>query len=137
MRDAIYKNVLLVGLTIVVLHAASAAAIQCPQKIKTNQSLQEKINGWDAFVDDWNAVHPLTHVTFYCHHPKEHASLAPDNEGTKGNKFIWTFDRNEFWIACGYAGTTIQLIQKLPGQTKTCTVTYDDSNLVNSINCTS
>lgn len=118
-------------------HPALAANIQCPHEIKTNQSLQEKANGWPEFLDDWNIVHHFDRVTFYAGHPKEHASLVPDNEGTKSNKVIWTFGgKDKIWVACGYSNTTIQLIQKLPDETKTCAVTYGSkSSNVIAINC--
>ena len=98
--------------------------------------MQEKVNGWDEFLDDWNIVHHFDRVTFYAGHPKEHASLAPDNEGTKSNKLNWSFGKDRIWVACGYSNTTIQLIQRIPDETKTCTVTYDSKfSKVISINC--
>ena len=104
--------------------------------IKTSQSLQEKVNRWDEFLDDWNIVHYFNQVTFYAGHPKKHASLVPDNEGTKSNKAIWTFGKDIIWLACGYSNTDIQLIQKLPKAIKTCTVTYDlNFSKIIAINC--
>jgi len=115
---------LILGL-VMTFQTALAASIQCPDRIKTNQSLQKKIDGWGAFLDDGNRVHRFNKVTFYAGPPNEHASLAPDNEGTKSNKAIWTFGKDEIWLACGYSNTEIQLIRKLPEGTKTCNVTYD------------
>jgi hypothetical protein len=98
--------------------------MQCPPSLKTTQSLQEKVKGWDVFVSDLNAAHHLNQITFYDQHPKEHASLAPDNEDSKENKLSWTFNNNSIWLACGYSQTTVQLIQKLPAGMKHCTVRY-------------
>lgn len=117
-------------------HSALAATLQCPHEIKTTQSLLEKVNGWGEFSDDWNIAHNFNRVTFYAGHPNEHASLTPDNEGTKGNKLIWTFGKDKTWLACGYSNTTIQLIQKLPDKIKSCTVTYDSNfSKIITINC--
>lgn len=117
---------LTVGLAMA-LHSALAATIQCPHEIKTTQSLLKKVNGWGEFSDDWNIVHNVNRVTFYASHPNEHASLAPDNEDTKSNKALWTFGKDKIWLACGYSNTAIQLIQKLPDKTRSCTVTYDSN----------
>lgn len=126
----------LFGLTIFYHSSASVATIQCPQVIKTNQSLQQEIKEWDVFLDDWNYVHHFNRITFYAGHPKEHASLAPDSENSKVKKLTWTFDKQEIWVACGYSNITIQLIQKLPNETKKCTVTYNTNfSKVIAINC--
>ncbi|MBI2785155.1 MAG: hypothetical protein HYX60_02130 [Legionella longbeachae] len=120
----------------IAFHPALAITIKCPDKINTSQSLQEKVNGWDEFLDDWNIVHHFNKVTFYAGHPKEHASLVPDNEDTKSNKMNWTFGKDIIWLACGYSNTDIQLIQKLPNATTTCSVTYDSNFSKNiAINC--
>ncbi len=117
-------------------HLALAATIQCPHEIKTNQSLQEKINGWGEFLDDGYHLYNLKNITFYADHPKRHVSLAPDNESTSGNTLIWTFGNDKIWLACGYSNTTLQLIKMLSDKTKRCTVTYGSNfTKVISINC--
>lgn len=113
----------LTGLTLT-SHFALAAILNCPSTIRTNQSLQQKIDGWDGFLDDGNKVYSFNRVTFYSGHPKFNASLAPDNEGTKGDKLIWSFGKDKIWLACGYSNTDIKLIRELPDIIKTCTVTY-------------
>ena len=106
-------------------HSLSAATIQCPQAVKTRQVIDGKMKGWDTFVNQENVINNLNGITFYDHHPKENASLAPDNEGTVGKKLMWTFGGSEIWLACGYANTTVQLLQKLPAGIKTCAVSYE------------
>lgn len=121
---------------IALVQPAPAATIQCPQSINTKQSLQSTVQGWDSFLDDWNESYPFDGVTFYDLHPKEHASLAPDNDDSKSSKLIWTFGKNQIWMACRYSNTSIQLIKKLPKGTKKCDVTYEDSSLHKiSVNC--
>jgi hypothetical protein len=122
MRASIFALTFLLALT---THFTSAAPIQCPQDIKTSDTLKEKISGWNEFLDDWNNFHHPNNVTFYSGHPKEHASLVPDNENTKGNKLIWTFGKDTIWLGCNYTNTNIQLIQQLSGKTNRCTVTYE------------
>lgn len=121
---------------VVLCGSVSATEIHCPETIQTNQSLQQEIKTWDVFQDDWNSTHHFDRITFYSGPPKEHASLAPDNETSKVKKLTWSFDKQETWIACGYTHTKIQLIQKIPNGTKSCTVSYDkDFSKVLGINC--
>lgn len=122
MKITFYTTAIILGL---LLQPAYARALQCPEQIKTNQSLAAQVKGWDAFVDDLNLVYHAERVTFYAGHPKEHASLAPDNGTMKNGQLSWTFNDNEIWMACGYSHTSVQLVQKLSAKIKTCTVTYD------------
>ncbi|WP_392537702.1 STY0301 family protein [Legionella sp. 227] len=122
---------------IVFCDSASATAIHCPETIQTTQSLQHDIKAWEAFQDDWNSTHHFDRVTFYSGHPKEQASLAPDTEVSKVKKLTWSFDKQEIWVACEYTHTKIQLIQKIPHGTESCSVTYNENfSKVLSINCT-
>ncbi len=105
----------------------SAATLKCPETIMTHQSLQRKVHGWSEFVDECNAEHNLEGLDFYAGTPQGHASLAPDNETTKGNKLIWTFGKDKIWLACRYTHSTIQLVQKLSEEIKSCTVTYESN----------
>ncbi|WP_058499321.1 STY0301 family protein [Legionella gratiana] len=130
--------ILLFGLIFCYRSVSATMPLQCPKVIKTTESLQQKITDWDTFFDDWNMEHRFTRVTFYEGHPKEHASLAPDNENTKSQKLTWTFNNQEIWIACGYTNTTLELIQKLPDRTKKCTIMYNtDFSQVIAIDCES
>ncbi|PWY57395.1 hypothetical protein DGG96_01375 [Legionella qingyii] len=121
---------------IVLCNLASATTIQCPQVIQTNQSLHHEITKWNEFSDKLNDANHFERITFYSGHPKEHASLAPDTESSKNKKLTWTFGEQETWIACEYTNTKIQLIQMIPAETKSCTVTYNaDFSKVVAINC--
>jgi hypothetical protein len=119
----------------IITSIASAATLQCPPSIKTQQSLQGRIDGWDAYLDDLNGMHNFSRITFYDKHPKEHASLASDAKAKK-NQLVWNFDASEIWLVCEYTNTNVQLTQKLPSEIKKCTVTYDANfTQVTDINC--
>lgn len=106
---------------------AMATPVNCPPIINTDQTLKQEINGWDGYTAATDSQHVLQGITFYDKHPKENASLAPDNENTKNNKLVWTFDKkSDVWVACRYSNTNVQLIQQLPKERGNCTVTYDD-----------
>ncbi|RUR08918.1 STY0301 family protein [Legionella sp. km772] len=118
--------VLICGLGLMIsLNLASAKTLKCPPGLKVNESLGESMPGWEEFLDNSNNEHHLNKITFYSGHPNEHASLAPDNENTKGRRLRWAFGEDKIWVACGYSNTNIQLIQKLDPHIKHCTVTYD------------
>ena len=100
---------------VMVSQVAIAESIQCPESIKTQQSMKDKVNGWDVFIAGWSAGHALNGVTFFDAHPKEEASLAPDNEDKKDNKLVWSFkSKNQIWFACRYIDTKVQLLKMLP-----------------------
>ncbi|MBA2650646.1 MAG: hypothetical protein H0U73_00040 [Tatlockia sp.] len=112
---------------------SSAMSIKCPEEIKTKQSLQQEIKGWNPFINEPSSIHHFNRITFYAGHPKENASLAPDNERKDPT---WTFDANDIWLACGYLNTNIQLIQKLPTRIKKCKATYSkDFSKVIAVHC--
>ena len=99
-------------MAVLVPHIAIAESIKCPESIKTQQSMKEKVKDWDIFIEGWSTGHKLNGVTFFDAHPKEKASLAPDNEDTKDNKLVWTFkSKNHIWFACRYMDTKVQLLK--------------------------
>lgn len=118
-----------------------AEKIDCPKGIMTTQTMLSQYDGFEPFIDEVNAHHFLTAITFYDQHPRNLASLAPDNENTNGNKLVWTFSpKQEIWLVCSYKDTKVALIKKLPASIKSCTVTYDDKHFslnsaVESIDC--
>lgn len=121
---------------ILVSNCVLSEIVTCPESIDTNQSLGKKIEGWDGFLDDLNNVHYFNRITFYSEHPKMHASLAPDDEHTKGNNLTWTFGAHQIWLACGYYNTDVQLIRQLSNSIDKCTVTYQANfSKVTAINC--
>lgn len=113
--------ILLLGF-ILVPNVAIATNVDCPSTIATQQSLNNKVAGWEDFIDDLNSTHDFNRVTFYSGHPKMHASLVPDNERSKNA--TWFFGHGTIWMACGYSNTDVQLIQQIPRSIKSCTVTY-------------
>src|SRR5687768_17535055 len=97
-----------------VYNLVSATPITCPPNIQTIQSLKSEMSEWVPYTDTTDSQHVLETVTFYDQHPKQQASLSPDNERGTDNKLLWTFDPNrDIWIDCRDANTNLQLIQKL------------------------
>lgn len=120
------KKIHILSFLIVFLSSnALANKVECPRGMMTTQIMLGKVEGWEAYVDELNSRHSLETITFFDQHPKEMASLAPDNENTKGNKLTWTFGpKQEIWLVCKYKNTKVELIKKLPADVKSCTVSY-------------
>jgi hypothetical protein len=109
-----------------ICQAADSAA--CPATITTRQQLTSQVAGWTPTTDD--TPHNLAGITFYDGPPSEKASLVYDKitRGRGEQTATWSFDPNgerHTWIACRYAGTSIQLTRQLPPHTTMCTVVYD------------
>jgi hypothetical protein len=74
--------------------------------------------------------HTLSGITFYDGPPSEKASLVYDRitHGKTEQVATWTFAPQKarpIWLACSYAGTSIELTKALPATITTCAVTYD------------
>lgn len=127
------KSVITAILSLVLMQSATASQL-CPNTISTKQTLQGSQTGWESFTDRENTSTRLSGITLYSGHPKEMASLAPDNEGTSSDKLTWRFDQEKesqgIWLACQYEHTQIQLIKKLPATLTTCSALYQSRNEV-------
>lgn len=139
------RTIITVGLFFVFTSIVMAGSIQCPAAINTAQNILKKPAGWESFIDETNIIHSWNGITLYSGHPREMASLAPDNEHTQDNKLIWHFnhqtDTQTVWLACRYEHTSIQLIKPLPRSITTCIAHYQSKQMVEnprilSLQCT-
>lgn len=106
------------------LFAANAPGVACPPMIETIESVKSVPAHWQAF--DSAVTHTWQTVTFYDGHPKEMASLVPDNANKR--QATWTFSsqrERDIYISCGYARSGVELIQALPKNMTHCDVHYD------------
>lgn len=98
---------------------ASTEVFLCPPKIETQEKLQQLPAGFDNMTMDAN--HYWVNVTLYSGHPKENASLAPDNNS-------WSFSPEDtIYVGCSYNESKIMLFKKLPKQVTACEVIMDKS----------
>jgi hypothetical protein len=112
---------------------SAADAIDCPVAISARQQLGTPVAGWTAIEDD--TPHNLSGITFYDGPPSEKASLVYDHitHGKTEQLATWTFAAQRdrpIWLACSYAGTSIQLTKALPATITTCAVTYDPQQTI-------
>ena len=107
---------------------AAAEDIRCPDRVSTTQALAEAPTGWTPQTDATPTI--LASVTFFDGPPKQLASLVPDESSSKSSTWQLVSNHGQYWLACGYSGTRITLARPLPGNVKTCTVTYDPRQTV-------
>lgn len=111
----------------------AADNVSCPATISARQQLATPVAGWAAIEDD--TPHNLAGITFYDGPPSEKASLVYDRitHGKTEQVATWTFaaqKQRPIWLACSYAGTSIQLTKALPATITTCVVTYDPQQTI-------
>lgn len=107
---------------------AHAASYICPPLIDEEPRTAKPLNGfegWD-FKEEEDEDHVLTEVSLYSGHPKEMASLAPDNKGGKA-PWVWSNPKNgaNYWLMCRYDRTRLTYIRKLDTFSKSCSVIQD------------
>jgi len=117
---------------------AGSLEILCPPEVATVQTSSAAPEGWDVFIDTVNAKHFLESISLYSGHPREMASLVPDNEGdSSDDSSVWTlFPENSrsYWVACKYHDTDIMLIKSF-AITKSCIVTANPEVNTVEVDC--
>jgi hypothetical protein len=106
---------------------AWAAPMHCPDQIKVEQRAVQLPAGVQAF--DREPQHNWTNAEFSDGPPNEQAWLAPDDTKKSGASFtnIWRFTpaKSGTWLACGYTGTSLVVVSRLPDSVRTCEVRFD------------
>lgn len=114
------KKILVITITAFMAISVHAGVIeiQCPAKIDTTEKLTKLSADFESMVTD--ATHYWTGVTFFSGHPKENASLAPDDASG------WSFSKDDtIYIGCSYNQSSQMLFKKLPKHIRSCEVVYD------------
>lgn len=109
----------------VLFAAASPAQIHCPASIDVSEHANRVDAGWEATPDEGRRGYSLEQVSFYDGHPREMASLVPDDSTQNGmsRSSRWTFSRNAerpIWVACSYQNTRLMMTRALPPSTHRC-----------------
>lgn len=126
----------LIFIPLVSVFGSAADTVSCPATISARQQLATPVAGWTAIEDD--TPHNLAGITFYDGPPSDKASLVYDRitHGKTEQVATWSFAPQKdrpIWLACGYAGTSIQLTKTLPATITTCAVTYDPQQTIDGM----
>lgn len=107
--------------------AQPGVEIPCPPTIGVEQRANAVPQGWEAAEEKRDPR--LESVTFFDGPPSERASLKYDREEKQKREWVATWNlpasARGYWIACHYERTTVSLSRRLPGDVKTCQVTYE------------
>ncbi|MFL5814111.1 MAG: STY0301 family protein [Bdellovibrionia bacterium] len=119
---------LLTGAGLLIGHSkASLAAetITCPESFSGSQPFPK---GFEVILPskpgvEAQGVTPFTGIMMFNGHPKELASLVPDNEDASETKASrWTLKGGTYWVACRYGFGESLLLAKHLGSVKSfCT----------------
>lgn len=124
-------------------HLAIAQAT-CPPTVAVEQKASAPTPEWAVTYSGYRTA--IAGVTVFDGPPAEQASLAPDQEKTRGNDVIqtWQLPKSDrgYWLQCNYANTTAQVSRRLPAGARQCVVVYDHNErlsggayVVKSVNC--
>lgn len=112
---------------------AAKIEIECPEEIKTKQSVSTVPKGWSAHVDTLTTRQIFTGLTLFNGHPKDAAPLFPD-EAEKNEKITDAPDTvykippgHDVYVACLYTGTLVQMVRKLPKDVQICRVRFSET----------
>jgi hypothetical protein len=104
---------------------AAPLVLTCPATLAVAESAQAPA-GWEAVAA--GQPHPFSNISLFSGHPREMASLAPDKQsrGAKQLLSIWSLPggSERYWLACGYAQTTVQVAKQLPAGLSRCIATH-------------
>ncbi len=104
---------------------AAPLVLSCPASLSVAASAQAPA-GWEAVP----STQPLSlnNISLFSGHPREMASLVPDSQRRRGKQLLSTWSltggSEGYWLACGYAQTTVQAAQRLPAGLTRCTATH-------------
>ena len=94
---------------------AAPLVLTCPATLAVAESAQAPA-GWEAVAA--GQPHPFSNISLFSGHPREMASLAPDKQSRSGKQLLSTWSlpggSERYWLACGYAQTTVQVAKQLP-----------------------
>jgi hypothetical protein len=104
---------------------ALAVEYRCPESIETEQKLlKPSLPEWSSMNDRMNRQQRLEQISVFSGHPRDGASLVPDNVNEKNDPF-WTLERSKketYWIGCFYSQSTVRLVREIAPNLTRCTL---------------
>jgi len=104
---------------------AAPLVFTCPATLAVTESAQAPA-GWETVAA--GQPHTFNGISLFSGHPREMASLVPDKQSRSGKQLLssWSLPggSERYWLACGYAQTTVQAARRLPAGLSRCTATH-------------
>ncbi|NUF50292.1 STY0301 family protein [Gilliamella sp. ESL0250] len=108
----------------------NAYQIDCPQKIKVKEEVENMPDGWEVSDDINSLTVPFSSMIVYHGKPSKKVSLKPAKGTVDGKKheLIWEVDFKAdvepYYVVCSYNVSRIELIKKIDLSMKSCWADY-------------
>lgn len=105
---------------------------ECLPVIDTRQNVVTLAPYFTVYTDKSRLKNHLVGITLFEGHPREMASLKPDNGDEKGPWF-WTLDPKSpytYFMLCEYSSTVVTMIKGLPSGFTTCRTMHKDEDVI-------
>jgi hypothetical protein len=106
--------------------SAQAADYLCPKHMTMEKQTAAAVDGFEVLNTDkatgGTDAHYLEGISLYSGHPREQASLAPDNADSAKGPWVWTTAKDDhgYWMECRYMRTSLVYVKKIGEGSATC-----------------
>ena len=121
---------LLVSIAFPALQAmAASVVIECPARITVEEIAKATYPSWEVTADKGKVDVHLQSMLLYDGHPREMASLVPNNTKEAHGLLIatWRLAKTEtdrgYWVGCAYRNSMTLLAKRLPDAVSSCRYT--------------
>jgi hypothetical protein len=100
--------------------------IKCPHRVEVAETLKASYPSWEVTADKGKGDVNLQSMLLFDGHPRELASLAPDQSTEAKGQLIatWQLPKPEadraYWVACAYRNSMTMLVKRLPDTVMSC-----------------
>jgi hypothetical protein len=108
---------------------AAQLVIKCPDRIDLEQAANANYASWEVTPDKGKVGFLFESIRLFDGHPREMASLKPDDETEAPNRLVGTWhlpkaesDRG-YWVGCSYSNSMTLLAKRLPDTVSICRYT--------------
>lgn len=108
---------------------AKSLVIQCPDPIALKEVAKSTHPKWEVTADKGKIAVSFESILLYDGHPREMASLKPDDESETPGRLVatWNLPKAEpdrgYWVGCAYRNSMTLLTKRLPDTVSTCRYT--------------
>ena len=105
---------------------AASVVLKCPDRIAVKENVKASYPLWEVTDDKGKVDIHLQSMLLYDGHPREMASLVPNQTNVTRGKLVatWTLAKAEadrgYWVGCAYANSMTLLTMRLPDTVLIC-----------------
>ncbi|MDB5823448.1 MAG: hypothetical protein JWR21_2152 [Herminiimonas sp.] len=108
---------------------AAQVVVKCPERIALEEVAKSDYPSWEVTADKGKVGFFLESIQLYDGHPREMASLRPDEEIEPHGRLAatWHLPKAEpdrgYWVGCAYRNSMTLLAKRLPDTVSVCRYT--------------